>query len=126
MRDVHTTKLLSAAAFQFVTGTDVHVVSHRGQARTPLEVAGATPCEVVQRAFPAGMDRGAGGHAITWRLALGLARNGSAPWSVTAIYWVPPASTPNAMVDGPRVALEGTWTTAKSPKFISLAPWVSP
>ena len=91
MRDVHTTKLLSVAAFLPVTGTDVHVVSQSGQAKAPLEFAGTTPCEEVVRAFRGGTDRRAACHAITWRLTLATARSDSAP-----------------MVDGPRVALEGT------------------
>jgi len=78
MSDVHTTKLLSVAAFLPVTGTDVHVVSQSGQAKAPLEFAGTTPCEEVVRAFLGGMDWGAACLAITWRLALGPARNGTA------------------------------------------------
>ena len=27
------------------------------------------------------------------------------------MYGIPPASNPNAMVDGPRVAIDGTWTS---------------
>ena len=100
MSDVHTTKLLSVAAFLPVTGTDVHVVSQSGQAKAPLEFAGTTPCEEVVRAFRGGTDRRAACHAITWRLTLATARSDSAP-----------------MVDGPRVALKGSLTMAKSTKF---------
>ena len=59
------------------------------------------------------MDAGVACHAITWRLTLGQSGTGPAPWSLTAIYRVPPPSNPNLMVDGPRVAIKGTWTTTK-------------
>ena len=110
------TKLLSAAAFLLVTGTDVHVVSQSGQAKAS-GVRREDTVRGCQRAFFGGINGEAACQTISWRLALGPARNGSAPWSVTAIYWVPPASTPNAMVDGPRVALKGTLTMTKGTKF---------
>jgi uncharacterized membrane protein len=85
------TKLLSVAVFLLVTGMDLRAISQAGQAQTALECVGTRPCEEVVRAFVGGIDRGAACHAITWRLTLATARSDSAP-----------------MVDGPRVALEGT------------------
>jgi hypothetical protein len=82
------------------------------RSQAPVEFAGTMPCGEAPRAFLGGMEPGANCHAITWRLTLGPAANGPASWTLTATYGVPPASNPNLMIDGPKVALKGTWIKA--------------
>jgi hypothetical protein len=118
MRGTPLTKALSAAAFVLVTNTGTGTVAAPvWQTQAPLEFAGTTPCGEVERAFLGGMDRGTACHAITWRLALATFTSAPASWTLTAAYGVPAPSNPNAMVDGPRVALKGTWTTSRGTKF---------
>ena len=70
---------------------------------------GTTPCGDAVRAFVGGMQAGARCHAIRWELALGTAEDPNR-WRLTAVYGVPPATNPNAMVDGPTVTKQGTLT----------------
>ena len=79
----------------------------------PIDFAGTMLCRESSRAFLGGLDAGAACHAITWRIRFEPPINGSAAWSLTAQYGVPPPSNPNLMIDGPKVALKGTWTTTK-------------
>jgi hypothetical protein len=81
-----------------------------------MTFVGTTPCGDVVRAFVGGMPAGATCHAIKWELALGTA---DAPnrWSLTAVYGVPPASNPGAMMDGPRVTKQGTLTSSTVQRF---------
>lgn len=75
------------------------------------EFAGSTPCGPDVRAFVGGLSAEAPCHAVTWKLTLDAPENGRGAWRLTAVYGVPPASNPNAMVDGPRVSIDGTWTS---------------
>ena len=73
------------------------------------EFVGSTLCGEMARSFLGGLPAGAPCHAITWRLTLGPTRNGTSIASVRAVYGIPPASNPNQMVEGPKVALDGAW-----------------
>jgi hypothetical protein len=77
------------------------------QARTTF--VGTTPCGDVVRGFVGGMPAGGKCHAIKWELTLGTAEAANR-WSLTAVYGVPPASNPGAMIDGPRVTKQGALT----------------
>jgi hypothetical protein len=76
-----------------------------------MTFVGTTPCGVVVRAFVGGMPAGAPCHAIKWELTLGPA-DAANRWSLTAVYGVPPASNPGAMIDGSRVTKQGTLTSS--------------
>ncbi len=83
----------------------------RMDAAVSLEFAGSTPCGPEVRAFAGGISAEAPCHALTWKLTLDTPENGRGAWRLTAVYGIPPASNPNLMVDGPRVAIDGTWTS---------------
>lgn len=89
------------------------LVGHSGAPANQLRTTfvGTTPCGDEVRAFVGGMPPGATCHAIKWELTLGTA-DAANRWSLTAVYGVPPASNPNAMIDGPRVTKEGTLTSS--------------
>jgi hypothetical protein len=72
---------------------------------------GTTPCGDAVRAFVGGMPAGATCHAIRWELTLGTAEDANR-WRLTAVYGVPPATNPGAMIDGPRVTKQGTLTSS--------------
>jgi hypothetical protein len=72
---------------------------------------GTTPCGDEVRAFVGGMPAGDKCHAIKWALTLGSAAAANR-WSLTAVYGIPPASNPNAMIDGPKVTKQGTLTSS--------------
>src|SRR5688572_6912697 len=86
-----------------------HSVAPTRQSRVTF--VGTTPCGDVVRAFVGGMPAGATCHAIKWKLTLGTAEAANR-WSLTAVYGVPPASNPGAMIDGPRVTKQGTLTSS--------------
>jgi hypothetical protein len=86
----------------------------RMDAAVSLEFAGSTPCGAEVRAFAGGISTEAPCHALTWKLTLDTPESGRGAWRLTAVYGIPPASNPNAMVDGPRVAIDGTWTSDAS------------
>ena len=75
------------------------------------EFVGSTPCGPEVRTFLSGLSAEAPCHAVTWKLTLDAPENGRGAWRLSAVYGIPPASNPNAMVDGPRVAIDGTWTS---------------
>ena len=72
---------------------------------------GTTPCGDAVRAFVGGMAAGEKCHAIKWELTLGTA-DAANHWSLTAVYGVPPASNPNAMIDGPKMTKQGKLTSS--------------
>ena len=74
------------------------------QARTTF--VGTTPCGEGVRAFVGGMPAGGKCHAIKWELTLGTPEAANR-WSLTAVYGVPAAANPGAMIDGPRVTKQG-------------------
>ena len=74
------------------------------------EFVGSTPCGPEVRAFVGGIGADAPCHAVTWRLSMDAPDSVRGSWRLTAVYGIPPASNPNAMVDGPRVTIDGTWT----------------
>ena len=76
-----------------------------------ITFVGTTPCGDAVRAFVGGLPAGAPCHAIKWELTLGTAEPANR-WSLTAVYGIPPASNPNAMIDGPRVTKQGTLTSS--------------
>src|SRR5688572_29342921 len=97
-----------------VTALLVGQFSSEPQALAPTQQSrttfvGTTPCGDAVRTFVGGMPAGANCHAIKWALTLGTAEAADG-WSLTAVYGVPPASNPNAMIDGPRVTKQGTLT----------------
>ena len=75
------------------------------------EFVGSTPCGPEVRAFVGGISAEAPCHAVTWKLTMDAPEKGRSAWRLTAVYGIPPASNPNLMVDGPRVAIDGTWTS---------------
>lgn len=77
---------------------------------------GTTPCGAAARAFIGGMAPDAACHAIKWQLTLG-ADTAADRWSLTAVYGVPPASNPNAMVDGPTVTKQGSLVKSTVQRF---------
>ncbi len=79
------------------------------QSRTTF--VGTTPCGAALLAFMGGMAAGAPCQAIRWELTLGTP---DAPhrWSLAAAYAVPNPSNPTAMVEGPKVTKQGTFTTS--------------
>ena len=87
------------------------VGASRLQAARVQEFVGTMPCGPEMRAFIGGLGPDAPCHAVTWKLSLDPAQNGRGAWRLSAVYGVPPASNPNLIVDGPRVALDGTWTS---------------
>ena len=83
--------------------------AHVYQPSPDQEFVGTTLCGREVREFIGGLPSDARCHAITWRLTL---RPAPAPtWKLAATYGVPATTNPNAMVDGPSVALQGTWRT---------------
>ena len=92
----------------------VHAVTPAPQPRNTF--VGTTPCGDAVRAFVGGMPAGEKCHAIKWELTLGTA-DAANRWSLTAVYGVPPASNPNAMIDGPRVTKQGTLSRATVQRF---------
>ena len=91
-----------------------HSVTPSHQSRATF--VGTTPCGDVARAFVGGMPAGAPCHAIKWELALGTADDANR-WSLTAVYGVPTPGNPGAMIDGPRVAKQGTLTSSVVRRF---------
>ena len=87
------------------------VGASRLQAARAQELVGSTPCGPEMRAFIGGLAAEAPCHAVTWKLSMDAPTNGRGAWRLSAVYGVPPASNPNAMVDGPRVTLDGMWTS---------------
>src|SRR5688500_19097926 len=79
------------------------------QSRTVF--VGTTPCGDTVRTFVGGMPADAKCHAIKWELTLGTAEAANR-WSLTAVYGIPPASNPNATIDGPKVTKQGTLTSS--------------
>ena len=77
----------------------------------PITFVGTTPCGDAARAFVGGMPAGAPCHAIKWELTLDATELANR-WSLTAVYAVPRASNPGAMVDGPRVTKQGALTSS--------------
>src|SRR4029079_1316912 len=77
--------------------------------KSPTTFVGTTPCGDVVRAFVGGMPAGATCHAIGWELTLGTPEDANR-WRLTAVYGVPPATNPGAMIDGPTVTKQGTLT----------------
>jgi hypothetical protein len=92
-----------------------HFVSGAPIGATPVvsEFVGTSPCGAGPRAFLGGMAPTAACHAITWRLTLVTNGNGPSTWKVAATYGIPARSNPNQMVDGPKVAAQGTLDVAK-------------
>jgi len=72
------------------------------QASKTTDFVGTMPCGEAVRAFVGGVAPGAPCHAISLQLKIRAGR-----WTLDAAYTVPAASDPNAMVDGPRISLEG-------------------
>lgn len=79
-----------------------------GRTAVVSEFVGTSPCGAGPRAFLGGMAPTAACHAITWRLTLVTDGNGPSAWKVAATYGIPARGNPNQMVDGPKVAIEGT------------------
>src|SRR5688572_5610459 len=99
-----------AAVLAAICAASVAVGAGPRQSAPSQEFVGSTPCGPAVRAFLGGLGAEAPCHAVTWKLSMDAPGNGRGAWRVSAVYGVPPVSNPNAMVDGPRVALEGTWT----------------
>jgi hypothetical protein len=92
--------LATILAGQSLSAADVY------QPSPEQEFVGTTLCGREVREFIGGLPSDAPCHAITWRLTL---RPAPAPtWKLAATYGVPARTNPNAMVDGPSVALQGT------------------
>lgn len=77
------------------------------------EFVGTSPCGALPRVFLGGIAPAAACDAITWRLTLVMTGAVPSTWKLAAGYEIPAPGNPGHLVDGPRVALEGTWDTAK-------------
>jgi len=100
-----------AAVLAAICAASASVGASRGHAAAAQEFAGSTPCGPEVRAFVGGFSADAPCHAVTWKLSIDAPEKGRGAWRLTAVYGIPPASNPNLMVDGPRVAIDGTWTS---------------
>ena len=112
LRRIH--RACRAIALTVICAASAPVGANRLQAARPQELVGTTPCGPEMRAFIGGIGPEAPCHAVTWKLSLDAPQNGRGAGRLSAVYSVPPASNPNAMVDGPRVTLNGTWTSDNS------------
>lgn len=107
--------IIHRARWVVVVAAIVVASASAGASRVPrfaaAEFVGSTPCGPEMRAFIGGLGAEAPCHAVTWKLSMDAPQNGRGAWRLSAVYGVPPASNPNAMVDGPRVMLDGNWTS---------------
>jgi hypothetical protein len=83
-----------------------------GSAPASVEFVGTSPCGPLPREFLGGIAPATACDAITWRLALLTAADGTKTWTLSAGYQIPAPARPGHMVAGPRVALEGIWDAA--------------
>jgi hypothetical protein len=92
-----------------------------GSAPASVEFVGTSPCGALPREFLGGIAPATACDAITWRLALLTAVDGTRTWTLSALYQIPAPARPGHMVAGPRVALEGTWEAATTTLSNALA-----
>ena len=109
MRIIHRARL--AVVVVAIVAASASGGASRVTSAVAQEFAGSTPCGPEMRAFVGGLGAKAPCHAVTWKLTMDTPETGRGAWRLSAVYGIPPASNPNAMVDGPRVAIDGTWTS---------------